>query len=143
MPLPLPLIDEVQPPIVAKFLFGGVFAGAVLALSTVSNMCLCACFIIIARVYCQMPLIHIMQLPHHQTKLIGPRPFPKSSLLTLSTIHYASFIFCVPGVGYPTEGISEEWDSQVSKAGMVIHGVFGTLFALVYMRSAKPKAKGA
>lgn len=106
---PLAPWDEVQPPIVAKFLFGGVFAGAVLALST----------------------------------LIGPRPFPKSSLLTLSTIHYASFIFCVPGVGYPTEGISEEWDSQVSKAGMVIHGVFGTLFAFVCMRSAKPKAKGA
>ena len=30
--------NEVQPPVVVNFLFGGVFAGAVLALSTVSIM---------------------------------------------------------------------------------------------------------
>lgn len=100
--------NEVQPPVVVNFLFGGVFAGAVLALST----------------------------------LFGQRPFPKSSLLTLSIIHYASFVFCVPGIGYPTEGISDDWDSQVSKAGMVIHGVLGTAFAYVYMRKESTKLKG-
>ena len=94
--------DQIQPPVAAKFLFGGVFSGAVLAIST----------------------------------LFGPRPIPRATLLTLATMHIISAIFCVPGgPGYPKEGIDEDWDTLVSTAGMVIHGVFGISFTFLYTRS--------